>query len=336
MSFLWPTMLGLLALAPILVWLYLRIQRQRRAAAANLGTLGVVRMPGGHTLGRRRHLPALLFLVGLILLLVATARPQAVVSLPKLAGTVVLAFDVSGSMAAEDLEPNRMEAAKTAARDFVERQPSTMAIGIVAFSDSGLAVQPPTNDKEVLLAAIDRLRPERGTSLGYGISTALTSIFSEEAKQVERRYSNLPPDQIPTPTPLPDGVYTPAVVVLFTDGENTAPPDPAAAAQLASDRGVRIYTVGIGSPQGATLEVEGFLVHTSLDESMLRGVAEMTDGAYFNAASPEDLEAIYAAIEPELVIEPEAMEITALLAGVSVLIWLAGGMFSLLWFGRLP
>jgi Ca-activated chloride channel family protein len=321
----------------LFVVVYLRLQRQRRQAAANLGTLGIVRVPGGRPLGARRHLPAVLFLAGLTILLVALARPQAVVSLPKMVGTVVLAFDVSGSMAADDLQPTRMEAAKAAAREFVERQPATVQIGVVAFSDSGLAVQPPTNDQATVLAAINRLRPERGTSLAHGVVTALNTIFAEDEESTgERRYSDLPVSPTPTPTPMPEGSYAPAAIVLFTDGENTAPPDPGEAVQAASDRGVRIYTVGIGSPQGTTLEVEGFMVHTQLDERALQYIAEETGGAYYNATSEENLREVYTSLEPELVVEPEEMEITALLAGASVLVWLVGGLYSLLWFGRLP
>jgi Ca-activated chloride channel family protein len=135
---------------------------------------------------------------------------------------------------------------------------------------------------------------------------------------------------------LPRGSYTSAVIVLLTDGENTAPPDPLVAAQAAMDRGVRIYTIGVGSPTGTTLEVEGFLVHTRLDENTLRQISQLTQGAYFYAESEQDLNAIYENITPELVIRPEKTEVTPILAGVSILIFLIGGAFSLLWFNRLP
>src|SRR5690606_19959091 len=129
-----------------------------------------------------------------------------------------LAFDVSGSMAADDLEPTRMEAAKTAARDFVLRQPSTIQIGIVAFSENGFAVQQPTNEQETALAAIARLRPERGTSLARGIDASLHTIFLEEEDPAAGLYTTLTPTPVPSPTPMPEGVYSPAVIVLLTDG----------------------------------------------------------------------------------------------------------------------
>ena len=379
MTFIWPAALLLLLVLPLMVAWYLRLQRRREELAARYGTLGLVQangayfgrvqpgtQTGGQTgtetgsrtgtraggprlLGWRRHLPPALFLAGLAVLLVGLARPQMVVSLPRLQGTVILAFDVSGSMAADDLEPTRMEAAKAAARTFVDRQPPTVQIGVVSFSDSGFAVQPPTNEQATILAAIDRLRPERGTSLANGIVTALNAIFAGEEVTSEERaadgvagepgqrlYSDLTPSPTPSPTPLPPGTYAPAAIVLLSDGENTAPPDPLEAVQVAADRGVRVYTIGIGSPEGATLEIEGFSIHTQLDEPTLQAVAERTGGTYFNAADADELRAIYTNLNPELGIAPEKMEVTALFAGVSALLLLIGGACSLLWFSRLP
>ncbi|MEZ4733000.1 MAG: VWA domain-containing protein [Caldilineaceae bacterium] len=326
-------MLVFLVVVPLFVLFYLRMQRRRQRAVTLYGTLGIVQ-EAGRPLGARRHIPPLFFLTGLTILLIALARPQAVVSLPRLEGTVILAFDVSGSMAADDLEPTRMEAAKAAAMSFVQRQPSTIQIGVIAFSDSGLAVQPPTTDQELVLAAINRLAPERGTSLAHGIAASLETIFMPEEET--NYYSNLTPTPVPSPTPMPEGVYSPAVIVLLTDGENTAPPDPLEAAQFAADRGVRIYPIGIGSAEGVILEVEGFTVHTRLDEAMLQQLAQFTDGAYYNAENEEELQAIYEELDPQFVIKPEAMEVTSLFAGASVLLMLIGGAFSLVWFSRLP
>jgi len=330
-------MLLSLVLVPLLVLLYLRLQRRRKQIVARYGTLGIVQEAGKRPLGVRRHLPAAIFLVGLTILFFALARPQAVVSLPKLQGTVILAFDVSGSMAATDMQPSRMEAAKAAARDFVVSQPSTIKIGVVAFSESGFSVQLPTNDQTLVLAAIQRLGPERGTSLARGIDASLNTIFVEsKIDQQAANYSNLTPTPTPTPTPVPEGVYAPAVIVLLTDGENTAPPDPMEAALTARDRGVRIHTVGIGSAQGVVLDVEGFRVLTKLDETTLKSISQATGGSYFNAQSTEQLDAIYKNLNPELVIAPEPMEITSLFAGASVLLLLIGAATSLMWFSRFP
>jgi Ca-activated chloride channel homolog len=338
MSFIWPLMLWLLLLLPLFVLLYLRLQRRRRGLAARYGSLGLAREAAGavgRRLGWRRHLPPALFLLGLALLLTALARPQAVVSLPRAEGTVILAFDVSGSMAADDLKPSRMAAAKAAARDFVQRQPPTVQIGVVAFSDGGLAVQAPTNDQAAILAAIDRLAPTRGTSLANGILASLTTIAAG-GSQATRYYSNLTPVPTPTPTPVPKGTYTPAAIVLLTDGESNIPPNPLAAAQVAADRGVRIYTVGIGSAAGTTLHIEGFNVHTRLDEATLRQISQLTDGAYYNAEDEQDLRTIYENLGSKLVVKPERTEVTSLFAGAGLLVLLLGGACSLLWFGRLP
>ncbi len=337
MTFIWPLMLLSLLAIPLLVLLYLRLQQRRKQIAARYGTLGIVQEAGRRPLGWRRHIPAIFFVIGLTILLIALARPQTVVSLPRLQGTVILAFDVSGSMAAEDLQPSRMEAAKNAARDFVLRQPSTIEIGVVAFSESGFTVQLPTHEQETVLAAIDRLGTERGTSLARGIEASLHTIFVESKIDPEAdRYSNLTPTATPTPTPMPEGMYVSAVIVLLTDGENTAPPDPIEAALTAADRGVRIHTVGIGSAEGIILEVEGFTVHTRLDEATLQQIADMTDGTYYNAVNEEELQHIYENLDPELVIEPEPMEVTSIFAGASILVLLIGGTTSLLWFSRFP
>jgi len=328
-------MLLWLLLIPLGIGRYLMLQQRRRRLAASYGSLGFVRGAGGRQPGLRRHIPPALFLVGLTILVFALARPQTVVSLPRSEGTVILAFDVSGSMAADDMQPTRMEAAKTAAQDFVGRQPPSVQIGVVAFSDNGFSVQAPTTEREAILAAINRLTPQRGTSLANGILVSLNTI-AVNAGQAPLLSSELAPTLAPTPTPVLPGTYTSAAIVLLTDGENTVSPDPLAAAQIAADRGVRIHTVGIGSAAGATLNIEGFAVHTQLDEAMLQQISQLTDGAYYNASNEQDLRAIYENINPQWVIKPETMEVTSIFAGVSILVLLIGGALSLLWFSRLP
>jgi Ca-activated chloride channel family protein len=328
MSFIWPVLLYSLLLLPLFILLYLRGQGRRREMASALDGFGLARQASG-PIGRRRHIPPILFISGMAVLLLSLARPQATLSLPRLEGTLILAFDVSGSMAADDLQPTRMEAAKEAARGFVGQQPSNILIGVVAFSDGGLSVQTPTDDREAVLGAIDRLNPERGTSLASGILAALDLISPDTGQSL----SGTP---APTPTPVPHGTHIPASIVLLTDGENNLNPDPLAAALTAVERGVRIYTIGIGSPEGVVIEVEGFSVHTRLDESLLQQISVVTGGTYYNAQNEEELNSIYDALEPQLVVKTEEMEVTSLFAGASILLLLAGGMFSLLWFGRVP
>ncbi len=335
MSFIWPTMLLSQLLVPLFVVLYIRTQRRRRRIAASYGGLGLVQEAAGGELGLRRHIPPALFLLALLLLMVALARPQAVVSLPRAEGKVILTFDVSGSMAADDLQPTRMEAAKAAARDFVQHQPPSVLIGVVAFSDSGFVVQLPTNDQEAILTTIDRLTPQRGTSLANGILASLNTIDSR-SDETTGLLSNLTPAPTPTPTPVPRGTYTPAVIVLLTDGENNESPDPLAAAEAAADRGVRIFTIGIGSAAGTTLHIDGFTVHTHLNEVLLQQISRLTEGEYYNAENEDELRTIYENLEPQLVIRSEKIEVTSIFAGASILVLLLGGAFSLIWFGRSP
>jgi Ca-activated chloride channel family protein len=328
-------MLLLLLLVPLLVWLYLRLQMRRRGLTARYSQLTLSSGALSRRFGLRRHIPPIFFLVGLTILIIALARPEAVVGVPRIEGTVMLAFDISGSMAADDLEPTRLDAAKEAAQEFVLKQPPSVQIGVVAFSDSGLAIQQPTYTQDDVLAAIRRLDPSRGTSLGNGMLVSL-NVLATNGEEQTNFYSNLTPEPTPTPTPVPAGMYVSGAIVLLTDGENTEEPDPLEVAQAAADRGVRVYTIGIGSAAGTTLEIEGFNVFTQLDEAMLQQIAQMTGGRYYNAESREELIDIYNNLNREFAIRPEPMEVTPVFAGLSILIFLIGGALSLLWFSRMP
>jgi len=335
MSFIWSSLLYLLILVPLLVWLYFRSQRERRAMASRYGSLGIVQEPNKKS-SRRRHIPALFFLLGITVLITSAARPQATVMVPKLEGTVILTFDVSGSMAADDIKPTRMEAAKAAARAFVNSQPSNVSIGVVAFSDGGLAVQPPTSERSETLATIDRLVPRRGTSVGNGILVALNTIVVSEGGESFLSTNNPSEPPVDAPATVPEGWYPSAVIVLLSDGENNQDPDPVAVSDLAANLGVRVYTIGVGSTEGAPLKIEGFTIVSRLDEATLQAVADNTGGQYYNASSEEDLSRVYRDLQPKLSIKPENIEITSLFAGAGMLLFLLAGALSLLWFGRVP
>ncbi len=334
MSFVWPFLLILMLAVPVLVLTYMWVQRRRRDLKARFGDMAWVTNVGGSKLGSRRHVPPMFFLAGITVLLFSLARPQAILSLPRLEGTVILTFDVSGSMAAEDLKPTRIEAAKAAASQFVKNQPSSVTVGVVAFSDGGITVQPPSDDRNETLDTIDRLVPRRGTSLGNGILVALNTIALSEGDAAILKTSS--PTETAEPVTDPQGWYPSAVIVLLTDGENNQNPDPIAAADLAADLGVRLYTVGVGSPEGIDLDVEGFTVHTQLDEEMLRSVSDITGGQYYSASNEEELFRIYDDLKPKLSVRTEEMEITSILAGIGLVTFLIGGVISFLWFGRLP
>ena len=328
MTFIWPWMLFTLLLVPLFVGVYMRLRRKRQQAAVDLGPLGVIRDSSGHSPSRRRHIPPLFSLLGLTLLIFGLARPEMFVDLARVEGTVILAFDVSSSMTADDLEPTRMEAAKAAARAVVEHQPSSVQIGVVAFGNGGLVVQPPTDDQAAVFAAIDRLNPQGATSLAQGIYSALNAIAGE-AIAIDLA-------ALEEGVPVEIGSYPSAVVLLLTDGENTASTDPLEIAQLAAEAGVRIYPVGIGSPEGAVLQIDGFNILSQLNETTLQEIASLTNGSYYLADDEKSLQEIYEKVDLQLTIRGEKMEVTAIFAGFSLLLFLVGGILSLLWFGRMP
>ncbi len=331
-SFIWPFMLLSLGLIPLLIWRYRRLRRNQAQAAAALGPLGTA-AGGNAALRRRRHIPALFFLAGISALLVALARPQVALSLPRVQGTVILAFDISNSMLADDLEPTRMDAAKEAAQLFVENQPSTIDLGVVAFGVGGLIVQPPTDDRAAVLNALNQLAPEGGTSLGQGIFTSLNAIAGETLAINEEAF-DADSGTVTGDFGLAD--FSSAVILLLTDGENTGNPDPLLVAQAAAEAGVRIYSIGLGSADGAVIEVEGFSLVTALDEVLLQQLADLTNGVYYAAADAATLAEIYDGVDLQLTVEGEMTEVTALLAGLALLFFLIGGALSMRWFGRMP
>ena len=338
MTFIWPEMLMALLLVPIYLAAYIWVQRRRQQYALRYASLSLVRDAVGKGPGIRRHIPAALFLIGLATMAIALARPTATVMLPSQQGTVILTVDVSGSMRANDLKPNRIEAAKAAARAFVEKQPKNVRIGVVSFSDGASVVQAPTADRDAVLAAIDRLVPQRSTAIGSGILASLDAIF--EAPGVKPTPAAQDPLALPQPTQAPPerprGSYAPAVVVLLTDGQNTTGPRPLDAAKQASDRGVRVYTVGMGSPDGVVLNMEGRSARVRLDEETLKRVAEETGADYYRAESETNFKEIYEKLSTELVMKAEQTELTAGFTGFAGVVMLLAGAFSLRWFSRLP
>lgn len=334
MQFLWPSMLWLLLLVPVLIAAYILVQQRRQRYALRYASLSLIKEALGRGPGIRRHIPPALFIASLAVMLFALARPATVVTLPAQEGTVILTMDVSGSMRADDLMPSRIEASKTAARAFVEKQPTGVKIGVVSFSDNAFLVQAPTDDKEAVLAAINRLTPQRGTAIGRALLTSLDAAFEESNIESGTPLSSTVPT--PTPTPLPRGVYEPAIIVLLTDGESNVGPPPLTVVDQVATRGVRVYTVGVGTAVGTVLHIQGRSIRTRLDEETLKRVAEATDGAYYNASNEKDLVAIYENLGSHLVFRKQQTEITAGFTGLAVALSLIAGILSLLWFNRLP
>jgi len=362
LGFLWPMFLWLLVAVPLAVLLYVLIMRRRKRSALRYANLAMVKSAMGVT-GWRRHIPPALMLGALALLLLALARPTAIVSLPSTRAIVMLAMDVSGSMRAADVKPSRIEAAQAAAKQYIKDQPKDVQIGIVAFAATALTVQNPTTDRLALNAAVDRFELQRGTAVGSGILASLSTIFPKEDFPIsnfsgggfgngnggfgfgggdrfnrfngralgDRRGGAAPKKKH---VPVEPGSYKNAVVILLTDGQTNAGYDPVEAARIASEYGVRVYTVGFGTTKGNVVGFGGFSMRAQLDEVALKKIADMTRGRYFQAASAEDLKQVYSVLSKQLVMETKELEITSFFAGLAALLMLVSAGLSLTWFGR--
>jgi Ca-activated chloride channel homolog len=345
MTFLWPEMLWLLLIVPLLVAGYFYLLRRKQESALRYASLSMVKEAIGAR-RFRRHIPPLLFLLALIAMLVAVARPAAVVTLPSQHQTIILAMDVSGSMRAVDVQPNRISAAQAAAKAFVAEQPSNVRIGVVSFAATASVVQTPTQNRDDIIAAIDRFQLQRGTAIGSGIIVSLATIFPDAGIDVSSliygRYAprGVPLDQAgkaekPPFKPVPPGSYTSAAIILLTDGQRTTGPDSMEAARMAADRGVRIFTVGIGTIRGETIGYEGWSMRVRLDEDTLKAIADVTRGQYFYAGTATDLKKVYESLNARFLLEKKDMEISALFAAAAAITGLVSAALSLLWFNRI-
>ena len=354
MSFVWPSALFALVALPLLVALHVWLLRRRSRDAVRYPGLARVRdaMSAGQSL--RRHLPPALFLLALGLMIVAAARPVAVVTLPNAHETVVLAMDVSGSMRATDVAPTRMVAAQEAARAFIDAQPRSTRIGVVTFGGSAALVQPPTDNRNDLLAAIERFDFQRGTAVGSGLLVSLKTLFPDIEFDLNRQdprprsaagaSAGGNPAREPAGRERPGGAspapaaaagsYTSAVIILLTDGQTTTGPDPIASARMAAERGVRVYTVGVGTPNGEILVGDGWSMRVRLDEEALRAIADITLGEYFHAGTAEDLKTVYETLTSRIVLETGETEVTALFTAVAAGLLILSALLSLLWFRR--
>ena len=346
MVFLWPSLLWLLLILPLLVLLYLWLLRRRKVQALAYPGLALVRQALGSRAQWRRHLPPLLFLLGLAALLLAAARPLAVLKLPSEQQTIILAMDVSGSMRATDVEPDRLTAAQNAAKAFIKELPRHVRVGVVAFAGTAQLAQLPTQSHDDLLKAIDSFQLQRGTATGNGIMVALATLFPDAGIDIaalggRQAMRVLPMDLVTRPepeqktfTPVAPGSYRSAAIIMLTDGQRTTGVDPLEAAQWAADRGVRVYTVGVGTVQGEVIGFEGWSMRVRLDEDTLKAVALRTNAEYFHAATAQDLRKVYETLSSRISVETKETEVTALLALAGAALMLLAGALSVWWFGR--
>ena len=344
-SFLWPQFLWLLLALPLLVLLYVWVQRRRKKLAVRYASLSIVQQALGKGPGWRRHLPPLLLLLALAALILASARPTAVVSLPSNQQTIILAMDVSASMRATDVEPNRLVAAQEAAKTFLKELPRDIKVGIVAFAGSAQVAQGPTLNREDLVSAIDRFQLQRATATGNAIVISLSTLFPKAGIELQqlslermrggvgRSLDQAPPKQDEF-VPVPPGSYTTGAIVMLTDGQRTTGVDPLDAAKMAADRGVKVYTVGVGTVDGEIIGFEGWSMRVRLDEETLKTIAQKTAAEYFYAGTAHDLKRVYQNLSSRLTLEKKETEVSALFALAGALLALLAGGLSVWWFGR--
>ncbi|MET4579807.1 VWA domain-containing protein [Ottowia thiooxydans] len=344
-NFLWPQFLWLLLVLPLLILLYVWLMRRKKKMAVRYASLSIVKEAMGKGPGWRRHVPPLLLLLALTLMLLASARPVAVVALPSNQQTIILAMDVSGSMRATDVEPNRLVAAQNAAKAFLTELPRNVKVGVVAFAGSAQVAQLPTVNREDLVTAIDRFQLQRATATGNAIVISLATLFPDAGIELQQlsfdrmrgtgRSLDQAPPKVNEFVPVAPGSYTSAAIIMLTDGQRTTGVDPLEAAKMAADRGVRVYTVGIGTVDGETIGFEGWSMRVKLDEATLKGIAQRTAADYFYAGTAADLKKVYETLSSRLTIEKKETEVSALFAlAAAVLALLAGGL-SMLWFNRI-
>jgi Ca-activated chloride channel family protein len=349
MTFLWPQFLWLLLALPLLVLLYIWLLRRKKKMALRYASLSIVREAMGTGQNFRRHIPPVLFLLSLAAMLVASSRPFAVMTLPSERETIILAMDVSGSMRATDVLPNRLVASQNAAKAFLADLPRNVRVGIVAFAGTAAVVQPPTLSREDLTTAIDKFQLQRGTAIGNGIVVSLAELLPDAGINLEsmqsgrERQRGISLDRVgkdsreskPPFTPVAPGSYTSGAIILLTDGQRTTGVDSLDAAKVAADRGVRVYTVGVGTVDGETIGFEGWSMRVKLDEETLKSIARATQAEYFYAGTASDLKKVYETLSSRLAIEKKETEISALLALVAAAFALLSAGLSLLWFNRI-
>ena len=340
MTFIWPEMLWGLLAVPLLVALYFWMLRRRKKTALRYASLSLVKEAIGAGLAWRRHLPPALLLIAITALLLAMARPAAVVTLPSAEKTIVLAIDVSGSMAATDVLPDRMTAAKEAAKAFIAELPRSVRIAVVQFAGTAAVVQAPTLSRDDVVAAIDRFQLQRGTAIGSGLVLSLATLFPDAGIDLSQITGQRAMPRAPGDTPKPEfvpvapGSYSSAAIILLTDGQRTTGPDPIDAAKMAADRGVRVYTVGIGTKEGEIIGFEGWSMRVRLDEDTLKNIATLTRADYFYAGTAQDLKQVYQGLSTRMIVEKKETEISALFAAFAALLVMAAAGLSLWWFGR--
>lgn len=315
-----PQLAWLLLLLPLLLIVYVATQLRRRRFALRYASAALVR---DARIGRgwRRHIPPVIFLACLGTLIAVLMQPAIMVREPSDEALVIVTLDVSASMWATDMYPSRMEAAKEAAQLFVDQLPPKMRIGVVSFSETSYLNQMPTTNRELVKKAIAKLAPRSGTAIGNGLMTSLGALYDSMGGELPA---------------VKHGEYASAVIVLLTDGENTDGPPPMDVVGEAVSRGIRVYTIGIGSPASTTIRVGSSPIQAELDENTLKEIAQATDAKYYNAMTEKDLKAVYQNLTTQLVSRLQPTSIAFLFLAGAFVLGVCASLFSVVWSNRLP
>ncbi|MBL8051577.1 MAG: VWA domain-containing protein [Anaerolineales bacterium] len=348
MEYLWSSLLYLLFLIPILILAYVLILRRRKPYSVRFSSLSLIRSALPKQSQWKRHVPFVLFLLAMSSLIMALARPTSTVTLPSNNATIILALDVSRSMCSTDIAPNRLEAAKAAALQFIESQDANTQIGIVAFAGFAVVAQPPTTDRDLLETAITNLTTARRTAIGEGILMSL-DLIAEFDDSVVSPYSQA------EFTPIPEGQYVPAIIVLLTDGVTTTGIHPIEAAIMAQQRGVRVYTIGFGtanntspmncsfsSPYGFDQFTDpqffgggggggGGQFRREIDEETLKIVSGMTGGEYHLAESSAELQKVFDNLPTQIFTVTETTEISVFFVIFAAVFILLAIVLAIIW-----
>lgn len=339
-----------------MVVLYLWMQRRRRQAV-RFSSLSLLREALPRQSRLRRHIPFVLFLLGLTGLILALTRPVSITVVPTDQTTVLLSIDVSRSMCQTDIVPSRIEAAQAAALSFIQKQDSRRLIGIVAFSGFAEVIQAPTDDKGALQDAIESLTTGSRTAIGSGLLKALDAIA-----EVDENVAPSVTDPALEPPPVAKGAYAPDIIVLLTDGVTNAGPLPLDAAQQAANRGVRVYTIGFGTEAGdggsgfsgcsqrftgrepnfggggfggfgggGGFGGPGGGFRRGIDEDTLKQVSALTGGTYYAAESADELQKVFASLPTSLIVKHQTTEISVFFTAFGVLLLALAVLLGLLW-----
>ena len=340
--FLSPIHLWLLLALPLLPLAYVWLLKRRKSAPLTFSNVALLRAAAGRSW--KRHVPPALLALAFALLLLAAARPVAKVPLPGAKSTIMLAMDVSLSMRVTDVKPTRLAAAQEAAKLFLAELPRGIEVGLVTFAGSSQVAQAATLDREPLVTAINGFQMQLGTAIGSAIALCVAELFPDHGINLEalnKGYKSQsrslddkakpPPKKI---TPVPPGSYTSAAIILLSDGRRTMGVDTIKAAQLAADRGVRIYVVGLGTVDGAVDMPEGMPIYMRLDEPSLKEIARITGGDYHYAGTAEQLRSVYQNLSSTLQVQKRETELAGLLALLAAVMAVAAAGLSVVWFAR--